>query len=63
MGYASTLAICLLVAFMFYIVDAVTKMSADVRLVASYVKQQQQRRTASSKAVAAAAVGSMPSSS
>ena len=55
MGYVSILAIILLVAFMFYVVDAVAKMGADVKLIASYVKQQQQKRMVASKALTATA--------
>ena len=38
-------ALAMLTAFLFYIVDAVTKMAADVKIVASYVKQQQQKKS------------------
>lgn len=45
MSYVSIFALMMLVAFLFYIIDAVTKMSNDVKLVASYVQQQQRAKT------------------
>ncbi len=55
MGLISVLALVIMTGFLFYTIDTMTKIQADVRLVASYVKQQQQKRVAASKAVAAVA--------
>ena len=45
MGYFSIFAIVMLTAFLFYMVDAVSKLSNDVKLVASYVQQKQRQKT------------------
>ncbi len=41
----STIAMILLSGFLLYVVDIMTKVQADVRLVAAYVQHQQQRRS------------------
>jgi hypothetical protein len=51
MGFFVILAMVILVGFLFYTIDVMTKVQADVQLVAAYVKQQQQKRAAASKPV------------
>lgn len=41
MGYVSLFALAMLVAFMFFIIDSVSKMASEIKLILSWVKQQQ----------------------
>lgn len=41
MGYVSFFALAMLTAFLFFIIDSVSKMASDVKIVLSWVKQNQ----------------------
>ena len=55
MGIFVILALIILVGFLFYTIDVMTKVQADVQLIAAYVKQNQQKRAAVSKPVVSSA--------